>query len=190
MSASAVAATATALVVTSRLLLVAEADTFTASVEVARMSPSKASVSVASVAKRAPPDTAEMEAPGTSVASSKSAAATPSNQKLDPCSRTRRVAPCRLASASAAGLVDAIAAPKTNISNWSEARSPALRFVSASCAFRKTNMLPMPVGVPQTVRGAVAHEASVPGGKSPAAQPPASVPVASNFRPRPSPATA
>ena len=40
-----------------------------------------------------------------------------------------------------------------------------------------------PVGVPHTVRGAVAQVAAVPGGKSLAVQPLASVPVASNFSP-------
>ena len=39
------------------------------------------------------------------------------------------------------------------------------------------------LGVPQTVRGAVAQVAAVPVGKSLAAQPSGSVPVASNFRP-------
>ena len=39
------------------------------------------------------------------------------------------------------------------------------------------------VGVPQMVRGVVAQVAAVPVGKSDAVQPPASVPVASNFSP-------
>ena len=63
------------------------------------------------------------------------------------------------------------------------ARSESARFESASWAW----MLMVPemapaAGMPHTVRGAVAQVA-VPGGKSAAVQPPASVPVASNFRP-------
>ena len=61
---------------------------------------------------------------------------------------------------------------------------------SSSAPVTTTTLSASCVGVPQIVRGAVAQKASVPGGKSLAAQPPASVPVASNLRPSGSPAAA
>ena len=76
------------------------------------------------------------------------------------------------------------------MSNWRVAPSAAFRFASASCACRRTVVEPVPAGVPQSVRGALAHAGAVPAGKSPAAQPSASAPVASNLRPNASPGTA
>ena len=155
--------------------------TLTASVSTALKSPAKASVSVVEVA---PAATLAMETPGMSVASSKLAAVALS--KVARSSATVRAAPSRLASVSVAGTVArAAAGPATVTRNMTLAVSP-----SSSVAVATTTLTMLRRGVPQTVRGAVAQDGPVPGGKSPAAQPPASAPVASNLRPAGSPAMA
>ena len=177
-SAAGCAATGSAFVTMSKLRLWAAALILTASVSGASKSPAKASVRVA-----APPDTPEtpaMERPGIAVRSSKLAAATPlPNAALCICTST--AAPFRPFSASGA-VLDSAARTMFTATDRLRRSEPA-RFVSESRAWNTAVPPAVPVGVPHTVRGAVAQEAAVPGGKSAAAQPSASAPVASNFRP-------
>ena len=133
-------------------------------------SPVKASVRVAVDEPEVPPDTLAMDTFGIAVTSSKLEAVTPPPKEVLP-SLTVTVALFRVPSVRAAGRVDAIDAPYTRTLKPREARSSSPRLESASAADTLTPQYPVPVGVPQTVRGAV------PG------QPSASVPVASNVSP-------
>ena len=134
-----------------------------------------------------------MERLGTVVTSAKPDAPAPAAKAL--ClSDTPRVAPCRLASVSAGGRLQARAAAGAATVNVkdSRARSAAARLASASWAVTTTMLAPSRVGVPQTTRGAAARlaESANPVGKSAAVQPPASAPVASNLSPAGRPAAA
>ena len=186
----AVAVTSTVPVTRLPDWLCAASSTRTASVRVPPKSPVKASVSTASVAPTAtaPPPVAAtplMRRFGMVVTSAKREAESPAAKSVR-ARETVSVAPCRLPSASAAGLVEAMdaAGPATVMRNCTEAVSP-----SSSSAETTTMLTTLRVGVPHTVNGAVAQVAAVPGGKSLAVQPPASVPETSSFRPAGRPAT-
>ena len=176
----------TAPVVRSPASRWAAASTFTAIVGARPKSPVNARVSVARVSPSATAETDAMERSAMAVTSSKLAVVTPLAKAVRD-SVTTIVAPCRLASASVAGTVSPSAAAGGAAAMRSASRPTS---PSASVAETTTTLSTARVGVPQIVRGAVAQRAAVPEGKSLAAQPPASVPVASNLRPSGSPAAA